>query len=62
MRGATHHAMITDLIESHEILVRRMRESLETIQGNRDVVTEDLLIGRLAKHEKALWMLKSQLI
>ena len=54
--------MITDLIESHEILVRRMRESLETIQGNRDVVTEDLLIGRLAKHEKALWMLKSQLI
>lgn len=57
-----HHAMITDLIESHEILVSRMRESLEMIEGTDDVVTEDLIVHRLAKHEKALWMLKSQLI
>lgn len=57
-----HHAMITDLIESHEILVQRLRESLEVVQSTEDVVTEDLLVHRLARHEKDLWMLKSQLI
>lgn len=59
---STHHSMIADLIESHEILVSRMRESLDLIRGSHDAVTEDLIISRLSKHEKALWMLKSQLI
>lgn len=57
-----HHAMITDLVDSHEILVQRLRESLEVVEETDDAVTEDLLVQRLARHEKALWMLKSQLI
>lgn len=49
--------MIKQLIADHEEMARRIRSITTEAADNEDFVTHDLLNGRLAFHEKAIWML-----
>ena len=51
--------MVDDLIKDHASLVRKMRDSAEGAEQAGDFVTHDLLVGRMAFHEKAIWMLRA---
>lgn len=53
--------MIADLVKGNEAVVKTLRASLPPAQDAGDEATVDLLIGRLAAHEKAAWMLRSHL-
>ena len=53
--------MINDLIKSHEQIVILLKDSIESASSHGDVATEDMLIGRLAEHEKVIWFLKSSI-
>lgn len=52
-------AMIKQLIEDHEEITRRIRGVSANAADRKDFVTHDLLNGRLAFHEKAIWMLRA---
>lgn len=51
--------MVVQLVEDHEAMVRRIREITDDAAAVKDFVTHDMLNGRLAFHEKAIWMLRS---
>jgi starvation-inducible DNA-binding protein len=55
----TARHMIEDLINDHEALVRKLRECAGDAEDKKDFVTHDMLTGRLAFHEKAIWMLRA---
>lgn len=55
----TAHDMIEDLVSDHEDLTRRIRKAAAIAEEHGDFVTHDLLTGRLAFHEKAVWMLRA---
>lgn len=61
--GATTHAraMVQSLLDGHESLIRTINVSLAPAERAKDAATIDLLARRLAYHEKAAWMLRSQL-
>ena len=52
-------AMIADLFESHQQIVKNMRIVLNNADEVHDEVTVDMLIERLTFHEKAAWMFRS---
>ena len=54
-------AMLKDLIKTHEQVRERIEEGRAFAGEIDDVASEDLLVGRLRAHDKALWMLKSQI-
>jgi starvation-inducible DNA-binding protein len=54
-------AMIKDLIKGNENARMRVEEARAFAEEIEDRATEDLLNGRLAAHDKALWMLRSSL-
>lgn len=51
--------MIEMLIADHETVARSLRDALEWAEEQRDHVTSDMLVARLAWHEKAIWMLRA---
>ncbi|MBI4377294.1 MAG: DNA starvation/stationary phase protection protein [Elusimicrobia bacterium] len=53
--------MITHLLRDHEIIVRRLRESVETAKQSHDYASENFLAGLIEKHDKMAWMLRSTL-
>ncbi len=53
--------MVKDLVIGHEALIELGKPWIRKSQDAGDEVTGDLLIRRLSFHEKAAWMLKSQL-
>jgi starvation-inducible DNA-binding protein len=53
--------MIRRLAEAHEALARRARPLVAKAEEAGDVATADLVIGRIAAHEKTVWMLRSSL-
>ena len=55
----TTEAMIEELTADHEAVVRSMRETAEEADKAGDIVTHDLLVRRMAFHEKAIWMLRA---
>lgn len=55
----TTQGMLIQLIEDHEAIVRSMRESAKFAEENEDYATHDLLVTRMAFHEKAIWMLRA---
>lgn len=57
----TAHTMMEDLVTSHEKVIHKLRDTLESMQGKRDFASEDLLTGILGEHEKKCWMLRSHL-
>lgn len=52
-------AMVHRLVADHEQLAKRLRIAALAANEADDLVTADLLTGRLAFHEKAIWMLKA---
>ena len=59
MRSA--HDMLAQLVDDHEKIVRNIRESAELAEEFNDFVTHDLLVERMAVHEKAIWMLRAMI-
>lgn len=55
------HTYIEHLIEAHEAVIRACRAADESAGTHGDGATNDLMGRRLGMHEKAVWMLKSQL-
>ena len=53
--------MLKDLLEGHEVLIRRTRQILDHAEQDKDGATVDLLGRRLGAHEKMAWMLRSHL-
>jgi starvation-inducible DNA-binding protein len=51
--------MVRMLIGDHEAICRTMREAVEPCEDRRDYVTADMLVERMAFHEKAVWMLRA---
>ncbi len=55
-------AMLQDLLNDHETIVRICRENAETvIEKYKDSGSNDFLIGIMQLHEKYAWMLRSML-
>lgn len=54
-------AMLKDLSESHKTMVSLLNEGIKIGQEEGDEASVDLLIGRIAAHEKALWMIDSSI-
>jgi starvation-inducible DNA-binding protein len=55
-------AMVEDLYDDHEILLRSLRGSLAGNAGlHGDIGTTDFLTGVIQEHEKMAWMLRSVL-
>lgn len=52
-------AMVKNLIESHETLIKTARAILPAAEKADDQVTQDLITQRLQIHEKNCWMLRS---
>ena len=53
--------MLKDLATDHEKLITFMKNSIKVAQDEEDEATADMFIGRIATHEKAVWMLNSSL-
>jgi starvation-inducible DNA-binding protein len=53
--------MISDLVDQHDLTAASMRDVAEFAGEHKDLVTEDLLTGRISFHEKAAWMLRAML-
>ncbi|MDX6750705.1 Dps family protein [Geminicoccaceae bacterium 1502E] len=53
--------MLKQLAKDNELLARQCRKVVETCDKTDDTVTEDLMNGRIAFHEKAAWMLRASL-
>lgn len=53
--------MISDLVISHEAVIRTARHLFTMVTEAHDEPTADLLIQRLRVHEKTAWMLRSML-
>ena len=54
-------AMIADLIARNESVAAALKSGIEVAANAGDPTSEDLMTGRLAVHEKSVWMLKSML-
>lgn len=54
-------AMIKQLVEGQETIVRTAREVFKTVEPAHDEPTADLLTRRMDHHEKTAWMLRSLL-
>jgi starvation-inducible DNA-binding protein len=53
-------AMIKDLLKTHENVRERVEEARSFADEINDRATEDMLNGRLAAHDKTMWMLRAQ--
>ena len=58
-KGISDLEMAGDLLKSHESLIINLRKTLKTAESVEDEVTVDMMVERLAVHEKAAWMLRS---
>ena len=53
--------MVHQLVEGHEAVARVALEMVDIADDVDDVVTEELMIGRMRAHHKAAWQLRSTL-
>jgi starvation-inducible DNA-binding protein len=51
--------MIENLLKSHEICSKEARDVLNAADDAQDEVTVDLMVQRMAFHDKAAWMLRA---
>lgn len=51
--------MIVDLIDLHEQVVASAQKAKRAAGDAEDEESEDLAIGRIQVHQKAIWMLRS---
>lgn len=54
-------AMLRNLLEGHETLVRGIRNLIRVAEEADDDVTVDVLTARIEQHEKHAWMIRSTL-
>ncbi len=57
----SYQAMIKNLVEGHETVIRYLRDNIAELQKHGDEASADMFIGRLEEHEKTAWMLRSHL-
>ncbi|MDA0219276.1 MAG: DNA starvation/stationary phase protection protein [Proteobacteria bacterium] len=57
----TAEAMVGALAADHAALTRSARAAFETAEEAGDQVSADMMVGRITKHDKAAWMLRSSL-
>ena len=56
-------AMLSRLLEAHEIIIAKVREAITRTTANRDDGTNDLLMGDvLRRHELQVWFLAEHLV
>jgi starvation-inducible DNA-binding protein len=56
-------AMITRLLEAHQVIIRKVRDGLETTEKSKDWGTNDLLMSDvLRRHEMQVWFLAEHLV
>jgi starvation-inducible DNA-binding protein len=56
-------AMLSRLLEAHEIIITKIREAITATTANRDDGTNDLLMGDvLRRHELQVWFLAEHLV
>lgn len=55
----TAKEMIEDLINSHDLMIKLIKETINICEDIKDKATEDMLISLLTEHEKNTWILKS---
>ncbi|MCI0382451.1 MAG: DNA starvation/stationary phase protection protein [Chlamydiae bacterium] len=60
-RVLSKHEMLEQLVKGHEIVIRESRNLSKLAEKHNDPGTVDLMGRRLNAHEKAAWMLRSQL-
>jgi starvation-inducible DNA-binding protein len=53
--------MLHVLAKDHEEMVLQLRNTISSLKDTSDEATLDLMIGRIAAHEKHLWFLRSHL-
>jgi len=54
------HVLLERLIQAHESVIREARVLAELAEKHKDAGTVDMMGRRLLFHEKAAWMLRSQ--
>lgn len=54
-------SMVQNLLKAHEITRERIEKARAFAEEIEDRATEDLMIARLQEHDKAIWMLRSQI-
>lgn len=54
-------AMLQDLLVSHRQIRERLAAAEELANEIGDVVSQDMMVGRLAAHDKDMWMIRSHL-
>lgn len=52
-------AMMSNLLNDHELVIRTLREDVRSCVKHNDDGTADFLTGLLEKHEKTAWMIRS---
>ncbi len=57
----TANEMLADVADSHEMLVRKLREIIAVTDECGDPGTSDMLTAILRFHEKTVWMVRAQL-
>jgi len=53
------HAMVSNAVDSHEVVIRALREAIEKAEDAKDTGTADFLTGKMEDHEKMAWMLRA---
>jgi starvation-inducible DNA-binding protein len=53
--------MIEQLVKAHEVVIKEARKLSDLAEVQKDPATVDLMGRRLNAHEKAAWMLRSQI-
>lgn len=53
--------MISELVKSHELMVKHAGELIAFCDKNKDPGTSDMIVGRMRDHDKQAWLLRSHL-
>ncbi len=53
--------MLQDLVKGNEVVLRTIRSAMPAMEEGGDEASFDLMVQRLAAHEKAAWMLRSHI-
>lgn len=56
---ATAEIMVSNLVSDHEICGQKAKETHDLAKKTNDHVTMDMMVKRMAFHDKSVWMLRS---
>lgn len=57
--NAADDQSLLDLISSHSLLAKRAHQAADMAEAAGDLFSQDMMIGRIGEHDKAVWMLQS---